>query len=135
MDILRSGYAAPMRVYRDSDDTIMVRWYKVDDDAPVFPGEHAMGSSIYYDDFGQGESPIGEVSGVREWRPTNLPHPPGDHVDGEPNWFLDGIPADQVNDPPAMCMPPRPTTYLLLQEIGDEIRLETGNGALEIEHP
>jgi hypothetical protein len=134
MDILRSGYAVPMRLFQDSDDTVMIRWYKVDDDTPVFPGEHATGSAVYEDDYGLGDPPIGEVSRLHSWRPTNLPHPPGNHIDGDTSWFLDGIPAARRSDPPAMCMPPRPGSFLLLQEDGDELRLEVDNGSIEIEH-
>lgn len=104
MDVLRSGYAVPMRLVRDSDDTISIRWYKCADGADVFPGPHAFGSSIWNGDDYDYSTGLGEASSQREWRRSVLTTtPPGIEHHGPDEWFRDGIPAEGMDTTTLMC--------------------------------
>lgn len=137
MDALRVAYAVPMKLYRDSDDTVMIRWYPCRPGAKLFPHRHAMGS-LYWDTYREaGGFPLGEVTlnrAERPWRSNRFPDAPaGQEFHGDPDWFLHGAPVDAPRFPPC-GPPPPPDTWCILKEDGGELLKEDLTGCIEIEH-
>jgi hypothetical protein len=70
-----------------------------------------MGSAVWITDYDDDEPPLGmqgptppgrgKVPSRYEWRPGAMAGtPPGQHWHGEPEWFLSGLPADKLAQPP-----------------------------------
>lgn len=59
-----------MRVYADSSDTVMVRWFKAKDDAKSFPVPHAFGSHVWDGEYVQPFQGPGEFLRQTQWEPN-----------------------------------------------------------------
>jgi hypothetical protein len=105
MDVMRSGTAQPYRYLTSGDDTILLRWYKVPDDTPVYPGVHAFGSSFWQGYEQEVFDGPGYVAGSPiNWRPTRIIKPGNTGIpDGPLDWFAEGIPASHAHDRPPPC--------------------------------
>jgi len=85
--MLRSCYTTLIRPYSDSNDTVRIRWFFVDDGKPL-PFPTVFGSRNWLRDKTR-EYPLGEVKGAdRDW------------ADGsKPPWFDPAAPCDCWKDP------------------------------------
>lgn len=104
MDHVKSFGLMRCRIFADSDEEILVRWYPARPDAKVFPGWHAFGHPAWEDAEGRDQfvGP-GMILEGQEWRGSTYPAPPGQHWHGELDWFEHGLPSRPVETPASLC--------------------------------
>lgn len=103
MDVIEGGARTAIRPYADSDDTIAIRWFKCAPGAKVFPHRHAFAAMYFEGDYNQDFQGPGLFNrDFENVKPTN-PGYPGTHFEGDPRWFLHGIPPEKRYGIPAIC--------------------------------
>lgn len=99
-DYLHSGYSAPAKWRQDSDDTVMIRWYRAAPNALVFPYPHAFGSTAYDEpDEWNFRGPGEQKPSYYEWSTSGPSVPDGQSTPTPPDWFLLGAPASCAAQP------------------------------------
>lgn len=131
VDVRRSGAIQPMRMFRDSSETTLIRWYKCLPGADVLPFATPFNAaSIWSSREWEPNQPLGEAT--RWGTPTKddlVNKPPGKKYCGEPDWFTHGIPAANREDEPCDCACQDNKCILLLQ--GGDVLLLQGGGCVE----
>ena len=91
--MVRSCYRTTIRPYRDSDKTVEIVWYFVDEDTPMLPYVHSFLSRNWDDR--EEDRPLGETTdrtvyskGFNAWGAASPPPL------GLADWWLNGIPTD-----------------------------------------
>jgi len=112
LDFLRYGYQVKCKLFRDSDQTVTLKWYTLPWDAPLFKDWHLFASGVY----SRGSSPWvgpGEVEGARR---VYDPKGPSRHYEGRCflgplDWWQQGPPVAILDLPaaelPLCCATPR----------------------------
>lgn len=104
MDQLRSCGLSRVRLFANSDEETLIRWYPAAPGALPFPAFHAFGYPVweeYPDEFtGPGVFLAGQ-----EWRGNRYPALPGQHFHGDLEWFQKGMPvAERTSElPTSLC--------------------------------
>lgn len=106
VDELRSFHLAPCRMLLGSGEVIWVRWYRARDDALPLPFPSAFASAVWITDYEEDSPPVGmqgpppsawgKIPSAYRWRPGAYPAPPGRHWHGKPEWFLTGLPPEEL---------------------------------------
>jgi hypothetical protein len=135
MDLIRNGRFSYMRLHRGSSRLTRVRWYRCAPTAQVFPYAHATTSNWLEDRVWMPRlEGIGEVEYLGYAPSGTFTPPPGTEFHGQADWFLNGIPAEHWNDPPAHCVQ-LPSTFCLLEENLGDLLIEASPGCIAQEHP
>jgi hypothetical protein len=101
VDMLQSFGVSPM-IVDQAGTVIWVRWYKCQPGALPYPGDTCFASPINENRKLPVEGPR-VLFGGEQRPPTESPYP-GLHFEGDPQWFLTGLPGPPpVNFPPALC--------------------------------
>lgn len=103
MDFIRSGAVTAIRPWAGSDDTIAIRWFRCAEGAKPFPHEHAFAGMYFEGNYNQEFQGPGLFNREFESVKSTNPGYAGTHFEGNPAWFLSGIPLAHRDDPPAVC--------------------------------
>ncbi len=98
VDVLRSGYTAPAR-FTTGPGLTLIRWFRAAPNAKLFPYPHAFGSHVWEDSRLEKDQGAGEIGFTRKWSWTGKNPPAGDHFEGKPEWFLTGLPVEELSKP------------------------------------
>jgi hypothetical protein len=109
-DFLNQWGLVPTRLIAGSDEITWIRTFPARPDALAIPFPISTGSPVWITDYMVDDPPLGQQGPIppgTEKRPTTwvprrrrYPAPPGQHWHGLPEWFLTGLPADQLTPPP-----------------------------------
>src|SRR5205823_2631316 len=109
MDHIRTPYRRKCRIFRDSDAVVTLSWFPAPEGAQYFPGSHLFASRDWRDrleDWGR----LGEIQEAkRRWTTGNpLPKYLGQCIVGDPDWYVNGVPASATATTPlpSCCAPP-----------------------------
>lgn len=126
MDYLRGCYRTQVRLFRDSNRTFEVRWYRAPAGAKYF-GYNRFSSQVWQNQKDYPDPPIGE-----QWKPlriydkgANRGEYLGQCFIGERDWFVNGAPISILSQPAptenaACCRkqtPPLPDTHVEIEAI------------------
>jgi hypothetical protein len=112
VDSLSQFHLGPAKIVIGGEE-IWVRWYRAAPGAKPLPFPTFMGSAVWITDYDDDEPPLGMQGPTPPGRgkvPSRYQHmpgvmagtPPGQHWHGNPDWFLNGLPADQLSDGPCV---------------------------------
>lgn len=111
VDVLRSGSLTKARGFADSDEEVWLRWFKCQPGAKPYPGWLWSGNPMW-EPFPNFSGP-GVHNRPAIYRPMTLSPSPGLHYHGQPEWFENGLPHDQLSLEPIAdycgikCIDPR----------------------------
>jgi len=105
MDYLNRCYFSRVRLFRDSDQEAVVRWFYAPEGAKLFPEWHLFGSEVWNVDHTQPDPPIGERRGKKPWSNGVNPGYVGQCFRGERDWYSAGVPAAALDEPVAPMDP------------------------------
>lgn len=95
MDQIRSCGLSRVRLFRDSEETTLIRWFPAAPGAKVFPDFHAFGYPRF-EEFPDEFDGAGVFAEGQVWRGNTYPAPPGLHFHGELEWFKTGVPRSVI---------------------------------------
>jgi hypothetical protein len=100
VDYLHSCYSTPARLIAGSDETFTIRYFRAAKDALGFPGNNAFGSLVWDRPILEPYQGTGCFTRQKTWDPGFNPGCPGTGPIANPEWFLTGLPPEQLLLPP-----------------------------------